>query len=659
MRLRLLAGGECELGERIGTGGEGSVYRLAGQPQRVAKIYLKPPAQLTVDKLHAMVRLGSDTLRAVAAWPTDLILDRTSCVGFLMPFVSDASLIDHLSHPAERRRRNHQIDYAFLSTVARNVMDAAASLHAAGVMIGDVNESNVVVRRDATVCFIDADSFQVSVDGRTYMCGVGKDMYTPPELLGLNLGQQVRTANQDCFSLAILVFQLLMHGRHPFHGRPLDGVDRDTMAAIRAGAYAYSIPSNGMIGPPPGAMEVSALGELGQHFERAFRSQYRPSAKEWVDALERLRATSRSCPRNKRHAMFGASRECAICKLPHDPLPDVGGPGPADSSATTSTVEQIIRDLRGIVEPMPIASRVREPSLTAEEQRVPAPAAVQPRTSAAVKKRAVEGADSTIGWGIGIGVCSGMVALLFMQPACALGVLVGICTIIAGVSRKSEANSWQTEPIIDLSVEKARTALGNSLTELRLFEASAREEERQLIAEVSQRRREAGQLADRLEYLVRQRAKAPTQAEAEFRQEWIHEQLEGYVLEDGTVEGIGKERCRVLASFGYETAADVSGEIAYAVPGFGAILTARLMQWRENCARIVTRQGVPPMPMDYLDRVKARQLNDVLKEAQVARKLIEPARERATNCERRLSSLANEVDRRRASVRQQRRATRP
>ncbi|OIP71251.1 MAG: hypothetical protein AUK48_12680 [Oscillatoriales cyanobacterium CG2_30_44_21] len=101
---------------------------------------------------------------------------------------------------------------------ARKLARAVRSVHSRGYVIGDVNESNVLVADDAIVTLVDTDSFQVN-DGTTiYRCTVGKPEYTPPELQGMSFRDVDRSVQHDLFGLGVLIYQLLMEGTHPFGG---------------------------------------------------------------------------------------------------------------------------------------------------------------------------------------------------------------------------------------------------------------------------------------------------------------------------------------------------------------------------------------------------------------------------------------------------------
>ena len=94
------------------------------------------------------------------------------------------------------------------------------------------------------------------------------------ELQGLASFDSVdRTANHDNFGLAVLIFQLLLGGRHPFSGVPQrSDVGNDMGEDIRAFRYADSV-DKAMRGlaPPPKSVPTSILSaDLVGMFARAF-----------------------------------------------------------------------------------------------------------------------------------------------------------------------------------------------------------------------------------------------------------------------------------------------------------------------------------------------------------------------------------------------------
>ena len=141
--------------------------------------------------------------------------------------------------PKSRLAEFPQATWAFLVHAACNLARALAVLHAGGNVVGDINHGNVLVSSRGVIKLIDCDSFQIQAGERRYLCEVGVPTHTPPELQGHNLRTVTRTPNHDAFGLAVVIFQLLFLGRHPFSGTFLGRGDMPLERAIRELRFAY------------------------------------------------------------------------------------------------------------------------------------------------------------------------------------------------------------------------------------------------------------------------------------------------------------------------------------------------------------------------------------------------------------------------------------
>jgi DNA-binding helix-hairpin-helix protein with protein kinase domain len=349
-------GREAGLGRCLGQGGEGAVYSVPMWPRSVAKIYARRPDDLTGRKLRAMVELGTDELASFAAWPQGLLLDpRTrKPVGFLMPRVDGHREIHALYGPTARKAAFPDASWAFLVRVARNLAAAFDTVHRHGHVIGDVNQGNVVVSRKATVRLIDCDSFQVTHLGHTYPCRVGVPLFTPPELQGQRLDSVNRTHDHDRFGLAVLVFQLLFMGRHPYTGRHRERVV-PVEAAMREGLFAFGEEARGRgWQPPPFSLLLGDVTRpVANLFERAFGRQAaagrtRPSAAEWVLELDALEQQLVICGDDPRHAHAAADGKCPWCRIENDGGPSYfflaqgSAPDAFDLAATWRAIESVL-----------------------------------------------------------------------------------------------------------------------------------------------------------------------------------------------------------------------------------------------------------------------------------------------------------------------------
>jgi len=318
-------GGTIRLGPTIAAGGEGTVCAIDGSPGFVAKIYHKPPSPDDVAKLRAMIGWPSKRIEDIcktAAWPIKTLHKNHGqpALGFVMLRMDNFSPIHKLYGPRQRRISFPKVDWYCLTKAARNCAAAFATLHEHGVVIGDVNESNVRVSDKMTIAIIDCDSFQIQEADRVYRCNVGVPTFTPPELQGKSLRHHTRSVNHDRFGLAVMIFHLLMMGRHPFAGRFLGHGNMEIEHAIRDFRYAYgSTAEFNQMQPPPHSVPLNALSsDLVALFERAFSPKstlLRPSPKEWVTALDQFEKTLLRCQTDLGHRYPQHLGKCVWCHL--------------------------------------------------------------------------------------------------------------------------------------------------------------------------------------------------------------------------------------------------------------------------------------------------------------------------------------------------------
>jgi hypothetical protein len=335
------------LARRLGAGGEAEVFEVADRPGLAAKLYRRPTAE-RAQKLRVMLAnppSGTDAGGHVAiAWPTELVVGASGSVdGFLMPRIDLAQTVPlfQVYNPASRVVIAPAFTWRYLLRTARNVAAIVDSLHRAGYVVGDINESNLLVNRRALAVLVDCDSMQVRdpSTGALLRGGVGKPEFTAPELHGRDLAATDRTTASDDFAVAVLVFQLLMEGVHPFagiwRGR---GEPPDVAARIRGRQFPYR--RGARVAPPPRALALDVLPpELRKLAWRAFttgvrRPASRPTSAEWAAALERADDHLRACSRSGHHVYGDHRRACPWCARIDSGLPDPF-PGPTGVSGLT------------------------------------------------------------------------------------------------------------------------------------------------------------------------------------------------------------------------------------------------------------------------------------------------------------------------------------
>lgn len=596
-------GRSVALSDRLQSGGEGTVSTVAGNPSAVAKMFHHPPSGQMLEKLIAMVRMRSDELDRAAAWPIDLLRDGSGAYcGFLMQRMH-GHIVDSVLHPGMQRVHYPGVTYEFLFHVAVNLMDAASALHAAGVVIGDVNERNVMVRPDGTIRFIDADSFQVAYPGGVGLCLVGTPTYTPAELQGADFATTRRTVNHDNFGLAVLLFQILMLGRHPFSGVPRRaGVGGSIDEAIRTGAFAYALRRETALTPPPGSLPLQSLGPLAPMFEAAFIGEHRPTAQQWLDALRSVRGSLRRCSENPRHAVVRESARCGLCSLSRDLMPSVGVRG---KDPVGETVDELLLQANRLPQVVRLEDLFRVASIPVALRQQPAiPPSLSPEASRALAVGKRPPAART--W-------AGAVALLIV--ACAVLSLGSPCGVVplgfGGFMLWRALKAGQDARRFDEAIARcapyseARAALIAELAVLDERERSARAAEERRMVALYQLRERVEQAAAALRHAGRSDSATQAQVDAEFVRQWRTKQLESRFIAQAAIQGIGAERTAVLQSFGIESAADVNPLAIRQISGFGEVLTGRILAWRASMEREIARLKPPPTPQSRVAKAEA------------------------------------------------------
>ena len=383
--VRTSLGRTLRLGKQIGRGGEGVVYEVANQPDLAAKLYLSGKAAHRREKVAAMVAAGWHESVAVVAFPHEVLFAPTGeFIGFAMRKVGGHKPVHQLYSPSSRKNEFSDASYPFLVHAALNVARAVARVHNTGCIIGDVNHSGILVSEKGTATLIDSDSFQILAAGRAFLCDVGVPEFTPPELQGRRLDRTTRTTNHDAFGLAVLIFQLLFIGRHPFAGRYSGKGEMPLQRAIAEFRFAYSSrKSDTNMQPPPGAPLLSDFpAYVSDAFERAFgrggAAGQRPPAAEWVSLLERLKADLVACAANRAHHHVRA-KPCPWCRMEQF-IPGFIAFAPNQqiriipTSVDVSQLLAMIGAARDPGPPPPISSIIMAPT-----DAVPSPAAVRAR----------------------------------------------------------------------------------------------------------------------------------------------------------------------------------------------------------------------------------------------------------------------------------------
>lgn len=555
-------GSQVGLGERIGRGGEGEVYALANDDGHAVKIYSGAGGADRREKISAMVSAKLSERTPLAAFPIHMVQKRNGeFAGFIMRKISGHKPLFELYAPGARKNNFPQASYPFLVQTALNFANAVGSVHSTGCVIGDINHSGILIAENAIVSLIDADSFQVVEGSKRYLCRVGVPDYTPPELQGTKLNSVVRTTDHDNFGVAIVIFQLLFMGRHPFSGSYQHG-EMPIERAIGEHRFAYGMKRNvGMKAPPAAPLLKHFPPYLGDAFEAAFGpASARPTPKDWIGLLQELKKTLRSCKDDPLHHYWQGSPECPWCRIERLQgitlfLPPIGAsaaPGNATGFSSGSFKLEVV--WRAIEAAIPPANGTHSPVLHS----------IQPEPTAEAKKLRGEATQQKF---IGVGSAGVAAAILFSSPSLwflwvpagwyGLAKLFGEAADTGKLkSQKRDLEQRWQQALDDWKRRCGSDAfnkLKSELLEAKKSYQGLSSDQSQRIGKYQQNRRDVH----------------------------LKAYLSTFYIRHASIRGIGQSKTATLASYGIETAADVtSASRIEQVPGFGPSTALNLLAWR-------------------------------------------------------------------------------
>lgn len=332
-----LTGGKTTLNlaeSPLASGGAGAIYLVKDHQDLVVKLYHQPqkdPQRL--QKLQAMLA-GPPQLPAIKAnqniylqiaWPVGWIADKkNNLLGFAMPKVnlSRATALENLLSKKSRQVFAIPEGYGYRVTAAANLAALVTELHACGHHVVDLKPINLSVYIDAFyIAILDCDGFSIrGLNGEHYPAHQFSDGYIAPESLRGRHRPENLGEDQDRFALAVVLFQLLNQGIHPYQGVPAVGVHMPSTNGerIERELFAYGSTANRLLAPSPWSIHKYLEDNTLNLFERAFTTRNnRPSAKEWRDHLmyfaDKNTGALHVCPKDNDHGHY--SKGCGFCAI--------------------------------------------------------------------------------------------------------------------------------------------------------------------------------------------------------------------------------------------------------------------------------------------------------------------------------------------------------
>ncbi|MFE7656363.1 hypothetical protein ACFU6M_26305 [Streptomyces bottropensis] len=352
-------------GQPLGEGGYGDVWALRERPDLAAKIYKRAPGEEQLRRLTAMLRaapLAEEELQPdqppLLAWPTDLVESGGRPVGYGMPRLEPSAQtpLKGLLQKQVRLRLDGATDWKFLVGVAANLAYMTARLHVEGFVVGDLSSANAVADRSGYITLLDCDSFAFrdALTNEEFGSDAFTDDYACPE----RYDGTEPTRHSDDFALAVLVYQLVTAGNHPFDGAPKYGAEESTRKDNILSGTSFLVHPDRVVVPaqllsaevvPPRVLRL-AKATFGPGLREPAR---RPSSAAWLAALDDVREDITRCARVPAHSYGGHLDACPWCRRLADGQTDpftrspgrVGGAGAASASASATASASMSRPM--------------------------------------------------------------------------------------------------------------------------------------------------------------------------------------------------------------------------------------------------------------------------------------------------------------------------
>lgn len=273
---------------KLGSGAQANVYKAYFQGKEYAAKIFHSPSTLITKKLMAMIENAPTNLyKAVngftlpkLTWPIRLIYHPKSneAVGYLMELIDPVNsfTLDYF-YDFNLIKKLHSPEESALSCrleIAANLSEAVAELHNLGHHCIDFKPQNIRVYKSShAVTLIDCDGFSIlDRNNNRYPAHLLSTDYISPEVTRNKMQPENLGEQHDLYALAVIIFQLLNNGIHPFQGIPKRDFSLPNTNDEKAanGLYPYGIQENSRIQPSRQSIHNCFPPILRHLFDRAF-----------------------------------------------------------------------------------------------------------------------------------------------------------------------------------------------------------------------------------------------------------------------------------------------------------------------------------------------------------------------------------------------------
>jgi DNA-binding helix-hairpin-helix protein with protein kinase domain len=585
----------------------GDLYEIIGEKDYVAKIYHKPLSDRAERKLRELIAFAPRELLDVAAWPLTALRPEPGqpVRGVVMRRISGMHSLFDLDSPSQRRLKFPRADWRFLVQAARKCAALVDAVHQTGIVLGDVQPGRFLFNQQGGLQLIDCDSCQITVGDEAFHCLSVSPQYRAPELQNVAVDAFPQTPNHDAFGLAVVIYRLLMMGRHPFLG--YQGTDRMlTSRAIEEYRFVLgSTASSLLMAPPPYNLQLSDLTpRVAGYFQQAFsrgsqREGARPTPAKWVEALTEMERQLRVCAADPGHTHLSSS-PCPWCRIEQEGGPIYFG------SVTTAAMESRplpvdVKTYSARLDAIATPEKLLAEATAGEVKGLvgqPLPAGTRERQTAFYALFWV-----TLGAAL-LMLLGGLLSINFLYIGLVLTIGLSMATVFA----------FLRSPLRQIRRQR-RKVLAEKQAAWQTAEQQANARAARVAGEFAAHYKATVAVRDQLQALQDEETREMRLLQAAVRERQLDQFLATFSLETAKVEQLDDDRLLILQSHGVETARDIRERTLASIRGLGEALPVSLLTWRkamEGKFIYDDRRGLPEVDVarvrnKYLERRLALQ----------------------------------------------------
>ena len=277
-------GKPVRLVKQVGRGGEGTIYVTEDQSV-LCKIYhtnrLTEGAKKKIE-LMSTRQLSDHQI----CWPIASVYDSTSKFrGFIMSKAEGSPLAHGLFIPALWKKQQPNWTRRESVQIVLSILEKVKDLYSIGVLMGDINPQNILVKDEYNVYFVDCDSYQVE----GFPCPVGAINFVAPEIQGQDFSNFIRKEEHELFAIATLIFMIMLPGKQPYSHQGGTNAENN----IRKMHFPYPLGEKKSAQAPDGVwrfcwshLTYGIKEAFFQTFHTDYRDKPRTAISDWIRLFE-------------------------------------------------------------------------------------------------------------------------------------------------------------------------------------------------------------------------------------------------------------------------------------------------------------------------------------------------------------------------------------